>query len=292
MGIDNDGLKFLFATRAAGVSFRHTATLGRQGFSPSQDVLQKLLDSFGDGASASALLDQSKGFADKAFELLGAEEVVALDNSNYEGADIVADLNEPVDPALKNRFTAIFDGGCLEHVFNFPQAVRNCMELLTIGGHFIAVTPANNFCGHGFYQFSPELFFRIFARENGFTIQMMLTKDGGQWLRVRDPVEFGGRVEIQNNRPTYLFVLARKTDERSLFCRAPQQSDYVARWEQHQSPNHRPAASPSFRNWLRNHFPTKWKTLLRPLAANIPLRLRFECYDKISEERLLRGEMM
>jgi hypothetical protein len=90
--------------------------------------------------------------------------VVTLDNSAYEGAAIVIDLNAPLPDALKNRFTAVIDGGCLEHIFNFPQAIKNSMEMLSIGGHFLGITPANNFCGHGFYQFSPGALFSHFLR--------------------------------------------------------------------------------------------------------------------------------
>jgi hypothetical protein len=36
-----------------------------------------------------------------------------------------------------------------------------------------AVTPANNQMGHGFYQFSPELFFRVFSQENGYLLRAL-----------------------------------------------------------------------------------------------------------------------
>ena len=65
-------------------------------------------------------------------------------------------MNTPIYGSLKNRFSALLDAGTIEHVFNFPQAIRNCMEMVKVGGHFIQVTVANNFIGHGFYQFSPE----------------------------------------------------------------------------------------------------------------------------------------
>ena len=40
--------------------------------------------------------------------------------------------------------------------------------MLTVGGSIFVNTPANNMMGHGFYQFSPELMYRIFAEANGF----------------------------------------------------------------------------------------------------------------------------
>ncbi len=292
MGLDSDGTKFLFAAHAAGVSFRKTAMLGRQDFFPEIAQLQSLLDLRGAKLSAHSFLANSEGYAEKWFEFLGADEVTAIDNSDYEGAGIVSDLNAPLDPNLKGRYTAVLDGGCLEHVFNFPQAIKNCMEMLEVGGHFIAISPANNFCGHGFYQFSPELFFRVFTEANGFENPVVLTKEKSTWLRVSDPEEFGGRVEMQNNRPTYLFVLARKMATGEILLQPPQQSDYARQWENSGRQAHdteqrpgRPLAAK-----LRSSFPVRWKETLRPLAANVSIERRYECYRPLDEAALLRGE--
>ena len=288
MGIDNNSTKFLFAAQAAGASFRATATLGRQGFFPEAHELQKLLDSRHAGMSAARFLAESEGHADKLFNFLGAEELVAIDNSDYEGAGIIADMNAPIDPTLKNRFTAIVDGGCLEHVFNFPQAIRNCMEMLALGGHFIGITPANNFCGHGFYQFSPELFFRVFSAENGFAIRAVLTTENKKWFRVIDPEQYGGRVEMQNNRPAYLFVLAKKIEQREIFLQPPQQSDYARQWEKNSGS---PVAGPQPAvHFFRSLLPHGLKEKLRPYAANISIRHRYRCYRPLDEESMLRGD--
>lgn len=291
MGLDSDGTKFLFAARAAGVSFQSTAMLGRQNFFPEVRQLQRLLDLREAGLSATQFLTDSKGYAEKLFEFLGADEIVAIDNSDYEGAAIVTDLNSPIAATLKNRFTAIFDGGCLEHIFNFPQAIKNCMEMLNIGGHFIGITPANNFCGHGFYQFSPELYFRIFSKLNGFALRAILTKEKNTWFRVIDPDQFGGRVELQNNRPTYLFVLAKKVAEREAFLQSPQQSDYARKWEKGSNKAQAPSkvASP-FLERLRAVITPRFKEALRPLAANISIRHRYACYRRIDEGALLEAD--
>ena len=89
-----------------------------------------------------------------------------MDFSAYEGAAILHDLNEPVGDELKEKFTFVLDGGTLEHIFNFPVAITGAMEMVAVGGHLAIVTGGNNFFGHGFYQFSPELFFRAFNLEN------------------------------------------------------------------------------------------------------------------------------
>jgi SAM-dependent methyltransferase len=104
----------------------------------------------------------------KAF--LGAERVMSLDCSAFEHCDIVHDMNRPIDPSHHGTFDVVIDGGSLEHIFNFPVALANCMKLVKVGGSLFIFTPANNDMGHGFYQFSPELFFRIFDEKYGFRI--------------------------------------------------------------------------------------------------------------------------
>jgi len=156
-----------------------------------------------------------------------------MDCSTYQSATIAHDLNEPVPDEYKNAFSCVFDSGTVEHIFNFPQAIKNCMEMVSIGGHFLTVTTANNFMGHGFYQFSPELYYRVLSPENGFEVESMVlceTDANAAWYRVDDPQNLGSRVELINSRPTYLMVRARKTQSALIFATTPQQSDYSAIW--------------------------------------------------------------
>src|SRR5690606_18138908 len=101
-------------------------------------------------------------------DALGARELDVMDYSAYEGAAVIHDLNQPVPGALHERFDAVIDGGALEHIFNFPVALSNLMNMTKPGGRVFLFLPANNLCGHGFYQFSPELMFRVFTEANGF----------------------------------------------------------------------------------------------------------------------------
>jgi hypothetical protein len=168
--------------------------------------------------------------------MLGAEEIISIDASSYEGASFIHDMNQPIPDKLKNRFTAVIDGGSLEHIFDFPTAIKNCMEMVQIGGHFVTINNANNFMGHGFYQFSPELYYRVLSKDNGFDIERVLIFEAMQlskWYEAIDPQEVQKRVELVNNRPTHIFVQARKIDSVPIFSSPPQQSDYVAIWEKH-----------------------------------------------------------
>ena len=290
MAIDTYGLPFLFAAKAAGVSFAQTGTLGRQGFFPDARTLQRCLDLVGMPEDARRLVAESQNYSERFLTLLGAVEICSIDNSSYEGAALIHDMNQPIPPSLKNRFTALIDGGVLEHIFNFPQAVANCMEMIQIGGHFIGITTANNFVGHGFYQFSPELFFRIFSPENGFhTESVMLheTTPNAGWFDVLDPEIVKRRVELVNGRPTYILIRAKKIRETPIFSNAPQQSDYSRIWEQHSAANGaaRPPRGRRFGSKVRKTI--KW--LMGSYWAISPLRFQSNCYRRVTEADLVRG---
>ena len=151
------------------------------------------------------LMGKSGGFAEPFLEALGAIEIRSFDSSAYEGATNVHDLNYPIEESFKHRFTAVIDAGTLEHIFNFPVAIKNCMEMVEVGGHFIGITPTNNFLGHGFYQFSPELFFRIFSEPNGFRVMRMVIfedRPRAKWFEVADPDAIKERVSLVNAQQT------------------------------------------------------------------------------------------
>ena len=101
------------------------------------------------------------------------------------------------------------------------------------GGYFIGHSPANNWFGHGFYQFSPEFFWRAFSTENGFEIMRIVAYEpsgGGQWFDVRDPRDAGERIELMGPFRVMLLVLSKKTREVPPFESFPAQSDYAAAW--------------------------------------------------------------
>jgi hypothetical protein len=236
MGIDVNGARFLLFARALEVDFSRTAMMGRQALHLQRADLRKCFSAFGHEVPdelLEAVFTDASGYAERLLSVLGALELHSFDNSPFEGATVVHDLNQPVPAEYENRYTAVLDGGCLEHVFNFPVALKSCMEMVSIGGHYLGITPANNFFGHGFYQFSPELFFSAFTAENGFEIRKVLTYEDtpyARWYAVRDPKALGGRVTLTNVTQLYLLVIARRTHKVEIFARPPQQSDYVTLW--------------------------------------------------------------
>lgn len=228
MGITEQGLEFLLAAKNWGVSFERTMTLGRQWLLVSPERFARTL---GGPPPAGVFQD---GYADGLFVFLGARQVRSVDVSDFEGATDVHDLNDPISEALKGRFSAVIDGGCLEHVFDFPTAMRNVMEMVEVGGHLLSISPTNNASGHGFYQFSPDLFFRVLSPENGFTVERMLMSEvhpDAPWYEVVDPAVVAERAEVTNHRELYLYVRARRTRDVRPFGKAPVQSYYQHQWQ-------------------------------------------------------------
>lgn len=106
------------------------------------------------------------------------------------------------------------------------------MDMLEPEGHFIGISPVNNFMGHGFYQLSPELYFRVFSDANGFTLQYAVLSEnfGSAWYIIKEPAVVGEPVHLKNMYPTNMLLLARRDRCVLLFTSTPQQSDYVAQW--------------------------------------------------------------
>lgn len=224
MGLDIKGARFLLGEKSRGVHFGRTLTLGRQGIYMSDSSYPAFIKMLGTQVSTSE-------YADDFFHGLGARPLSVMDASGYEGAGIIHDLNEPVDPQYHSSFDTVIDGGTLEHVFNFPVAIRNCMEMVKPGGQFILMTPWHNYPGHGFYEFSPELFYNTLSPQNGFSVERMLVDVEGYWYSVRTPAELKQRVEISTRDQVLLYITARKLASCPVFASWPQQSDYSAAWE-------------------------------------------------------------
>lgn len=236
MGISLNDAKLLVRIAAKGTSFSKVLTLARQQlfFRPSD--LTETLQQAGisrDRTNRFLELARDEGSAEPLFETLGASEITSMDYSDYQGATIRHDLNIPIDPKYHARFDLVFDGGTLEHVFNFPIAIRNAMEMVKPGGSFISVTPANNQMGHGFYQFSPELFYNILSKENGYRVESMIAIElspANRWYSVANPASIGSRVTLTSFWGVNLFVHAVREEVREIFAKTPQQSDYTALW--------------------------------------------------------------
>jgi hypothetical protein len=197
--------------------------------------------------------------------MLGSEELVTIDISDFEGANYLHDLNEPIPPELNERFDAVCDFGTLEHIFNFPVAMRNCLEMVKLSGHFFSQAPANNYFGHGFYQFGPDLFFGVLSEQNGFRLDRITVVEYGPRRRrfeVTDLQAVKTRATLVNSFPVMIQVQAMRTAIVPVLREYPRQFDFVRMWAGRSTPpkTHEPDRQPgerveSLKRWLLESYP-------------------------------------
>lgn len=175
------------------------------------------------------------------FKIMGFDDVESMDASAYEGADIIADLNNPVPAHLKGRYDVIFDGGTSEHIFNFPQVLKNIFDLLKPGGIVIHASPSHNHVDHGFYMFSPTVFYDFYTANKfdilkSYIFEFKADSNEHDWLiydytpGLIDHLSFGGwGVDLLG-----IFFVARK-QSMSTGHVTPQQGCYIKAWGQSKS---------------------------------------------------------
>jgi hypothetical protein len=282
MGIDIRTATVLSAAKSLGADFTRSAMIGR--LSLFEDKAFSEIYAL-HGATPPPASEYSELF----LKALGAARVHSFDASKYEGATHVHDFNLPIPKDLREQYSLVIDGGTLEHVFNAPQAFRNCMELLEVGGFFVSSGPCNNQMGHGFWQFSPELAYRIFSPANGFETlgvfiqeadQIWWKEANGPFYFVRDPAEVGQRVTLRNSRTTFLHVIARRTAVKPIFEPIPQQSDYSAAWERGTPQGSRGTFSP-----------VRLAKIMTPAILKRPFKPTFPAhsYRRVADADVMRG---
>jgi hypothetical protein len=223
MGIDIHLFNFLRYANKFG-DFKKTLTLGRQEIHTDINYINNHIKK--------SFYQPEKYCESLLLTSFGSTSADSIDNSDYEGANIISDLNRPINSIYFENFDTIIDGGCIEHIFDVPTAILNIAKMVTVGGQIIHALPANNFCGHGFWQFSPELFFSLYSNKNGFKdTECFLAdlKNTNIWTKVSPP-QNGDRVNITSSNPLYVLVRTIKTRKITYFDNI-QQSDYISSWD-------------------------------------------------------------
>jgi hypothetical protein len=232
MGLDNTTLDAVLM----GLQYskkQKVLTLGRQLFMPNKSSLPNLFLKYGLATKEDPV--QSK-YCELFFKSMGIDTVESIDASSYEDATHIHDFNHLIPESFYNKYDTIIDGGTIEHIFNIPHVLDNIINMLSEDGIFISVTCNNNFSGHGFYQFSPEIFLSSFTSEYGMKIEKLyLAKNGDfseSWIDVNlqnsQPTK---RVEtmIPGSPQTYIICIARKVSNirKRVIEHYPQQFSYA-----------------------------------------------------------------
>ncbi|TWU08033.1 class I SAM-dependent methyltransferase [Stieleria varia] len=244
MGLIQSSFRLLLYAQQQGCSFQSVATIGRQQIYLRPDDVRELATEYPQSPLAAGGVDPPWGEFNEPFlkESLGCSSIESIDYSDFEQATLLHDMNQPIGPDLDQRFDAVIDGGTLEHLFNVPVALANYMRMVRVGGCVVLSTNANNHCGHGFYQFSPELLYRVFNAANGFQILKMLVVEhpypGAELsssqiaYEVIDPDAIKQRVGLVSHHPILVMALAKRVADVPIFQSMPQQSDYQTRWDE------------------------------------------------------------
>jgi len=243
VGIGYHGLQFLrFAAKYA--QFGRVATIGRQGLFLDKSEVRNMID-------VGADYRHEKYCDNLLLRHFGANSVDSWDYSDYEGASHIADMNKPLRH-VSSAYDTVIDAGSLEHVYNAPQALLNVSELCCDGGQILHILPANNFCGHGFWQFSPELFFSLYCESNGYTATRVFLSSEYRtnvWYEVAKP-NGGQRANVISFTP--VFVLCRTVKVRQPCHETVQQSDYMHIWQQDVSIEPQVNGRPKWREKIRS----------------------------------------
>lgn len=216
MGLDIHGFNWLkYANKRANLG--KTATLARQG----THISKKYLESVG-------IFTDSEYCEDILLNYLGAERVDSYDFSNYENATHLCDLS--VVQEFEQQYDTVIDYGVTEHVYHITNALMNVSNLCQIGGQILHVLPTNNYCGHGFWQISPELFFSLYTEDNGYEYTEIFVaepSDINTWYKINKPSN-GQRINIWTKDE--LIVLVRTVKVKDHVHKNVYQSDYSYLW--------------------------------------------------------------
>lgn len=216
MGIGIQEINFLDFIHSKIGAFKSVATIGRQALILDNNQISRLIDK-------SSI--NTKYCEDLLSIRYGATEVDSYDANNYEKATYIANFNNK--NSFEKKYDLVLDFGSLEHIFNTQQAFLNVATLCKKNGFIAHANPSNLFCGHGFYQFSPELYYSLYSKKNGFedTVVFLANYQNikNYWYLAHKPKE-GNRSDFLSFNQLGALVFTKKIEIKEKFD--VEQSDY------------------------------------------------------------------
>lgn len=174
-------------------------------------------------------------------------QTLSFDATSYENAEQILDLNSPFDLQMDktelNRFDGLFDGGCLDNVWNPAQSQMNLASLLKKKGRIINWVSASNWPGV-FCTISCEWLLSFYAINNFKNIRVYWfhpIQDGTAWPNLTAEVwrykpTFTRRFDYdpyaaalkQSSHPGFVLAIAEVGEAKSPSkWRVPMQSHYL-----------------------------------------------------------------
>jgi SAM-dependent methyltransferase len=253
MGISTGAIKLLLEEAVVRPFSNKVLTLGKQYIYTNANLLQKI------ASEANFKLvptqyqintDDGEYFTNRQFitdesffKAIGFSSISRLDYSDYEGADMIQDLNHnTVTEDVNKQFDMIFDGGTFEHVFNINNAFACIHKLLKVGGRIIHHSPSSNRIDHGFYMFSPTLFWDYYTANNYNIIKFYICSSSDYYSSSMTCYEYipgcldNVSMGFLDNKKYIIWCIVEKLA--SSTCNViPQQGLCVATWNKNQNEN-------------------------------------------------------
>lgn len=277
MGLDYHGVRLMAFIKTLNPRINSIGMLGRQSLLADATEIGNVFQEFEIPYTISDLqqiVNNNNGYCELLLQHLGFKKIESFDFSAFENPTHIHDFNKTIPPDFERRYDLVVDGGSLEHIFNFPIALRNLMRMVAPNGIFAAITPCNNHCGHGFYQFSPELYFSLMRSINGYKLIDIFCheiSDDKNWYRVVDPLVVNNRVHVITRKPTMMLVIARRVEQGELPELQIQQSDYEKLWAGQSLDgccikNQQRKLKSRLRELVVKSIPSYWRTQIRNLS--------------------------
>jgi len=250
MGINTSAVKVFLIDNDRQPFTGDLLTLGKQDVFVTPEVMKRTFDQYDREVAVDQnvpVFSQKPGFVEGRFitdeylfSALGFDRTESMDASDYESADHVLDLNQvETPPEYCDRWDTIFDGGTVEHIFNVPNALANLGRMVKVGGRIVHIAPSSNHIDHGFYMFSPTLFWDYY-KANGYDVNVCQVfryhasdPYDGKWA-VSDYIPGGlTRVSMGGlDDGMYGVILIATKKEGSTYTKVPQQGLYsTIKWK-------------------------------------------------------------
>ncbi len=152
---------------------------------------------------------------------LGLDDFEAMDVTDYEGADLIHDLGEPIGKEHYSKYDFIYNGGCFDNMFNPGIGLMNLSKLLKPKGRMICMESAGTWNGP-YVMFSPAWFYDFYVTNKYQHCAVYLASyqnnndlTHGPWKMeyVNMTADPGGPSPEALNRHLLLLVIAEKSSE-------------------------------------------------------------------------------
>lgn len=103
------------------------------------------------------------------------KSINVLDVSDYEGADVIVDLNNNIGNAQKKKYDFIFDSSVLDNIFNPAQGIFNLSSLLKNKGRILHLHHTSFFPG-SMIACPPEWFYSFYSLNGAHDTKIYLAE--------------------------------------------------------------------------------------------------------------------